>query len=464
MKIKQFEVAGLAQYSYVVSSHGEAIVIDPMRDFDRYTKYAQEQSLTIRFVTETHIHADFASGALALAEASGARLALSSYAQQPYLYSMEHQALRDGDELRVGKLRLTALHTPGHTPEHLSFVLFDEERDASEPVALFSGDFLFVGSLGRPDLLGEAAKQQLAQELYRSLHERITSLPDGVQVYPGHGAGSLCGSGMSERAESTLGYERRSQPLFKLEEEVFVREILESVPPMPSYYPRMKMLNAKGASSVAALPGDKEFSPARLSALLCDEAVTVLDLRRPEAFGGAHIPGAVNIGAGQNLSLWAGWIVDPEQRLLLVNDKGDDEEARRSLARVGLENVEGFLQKGMPGWIDAGMEFTRTAQLSTKEVAERAPDTQIVDVRSDKEWASGHISEAIHIPLGELKARTRELSKAAEIVAVCGSGYRSSIAASLLQAEGFLKISSMDGGMAAWNERSFRSSQTELIE
>ncbi len=215
MKIKQFEIPGLSQYSYVVSSEGQAVVIDPIRDFDRYTDYAKEQDLTIRYVTETHIHADFASGAVGLAEAAGAELALSSYVEEPYRYSMEHRPLRDGDVLEVGKLRLQALHTPGHTPEHLSFMLFDEERDASQPLALFSGDFLFVGSLGRPDLLGDEAKQQLAHELYRSLHARIASLHDGIQVYPGHGDGSLCGSGMSERAESTLGYERLIQPLFK---------------------------------------------------------------------------------------------------------------------------------------------------------------------------------------------------------------------------------------------------------
>ena len=453
MKIKQFEVAGLAQYSYVLSSAGEAIVIDPMRDFDRYTEYAREQGLAIKYVTETHIHADFASGALALAESTGAELALSSYDRAPYRYSMEHHSLRDGEALRAGKLRLAALHTPGHTPEPLSFVLFDEERDASQPLALFSGDFFFVGSVGRPDLLGEEAKQQLAHELYRSLHQRIASLPDGVQVYPGHGAGSLCGAGMSERAESTLGYERLIQPLFKLNEEGFIREILESVPPMPSYYPRMKNLNSKGASKVAALPGDNALSPARVSALLSEQAVTVIDLRRPEAFGGAHIAGALNIGVGQNLSLWAGWMIAPEQRLVLVGDKGDEEEARRSLARVGLEHIEGSLQKGMAAWIDAGVEFTRTAQLSMKEVAERDPGTRILDVRSDKEWASGHIQDAIHIPLGELQERTGELPKDSAIVAVCGSGYRSSIAASLLQAAGFPKISSMDGGMTAWTQR-----------
>jgi hydroxyacylglutathione hydrolase len=453
MKIKQFEVPGLAQYSYVLSSEGQAIVIDPMRDFDRYTEYATEHGLTIKYVTETHIHADFASGALALAEAVGAELALSSYEQEPYHYSMEHHALRDGDALHVGKLRLVALHTPGHTPEHLSFVLFDEERDAAQPLALFSGDFLFVGSLGRPDLLGEEAKQALAHELYRSLHERIALLHDGVQLYPGHGAGSLCGAGISERAESTLGYERLSQPLFKLEEEAFVHEILASVPPMPSYYPRMKELNSKGASSVANLPGNSPLTPAGVADLLSDKSVTVLDLRRPEAFGGAHIMGALNIGAGQNLSLWAGWMLDPGQRFVLVNDKGDDEASRRALVRVGLDHIEGFAQKGMPAWVDAGLEFTRTAQLSTKEVAERKPDTQVLDVRSEKEWSSGHIQDAHHIPLSELKERMQEVENNADIIAVCGSGYRSSIAASLLQANGFTRISSMDGGMTAWNQQ-----------
>ena len=258
---------------------------------------------------------------------------------------------------------------------------------------------------------------------------------------------------MSERPESTLGYERLSQPLFKLEEEAFVREILASVPPMPSYYPRMKELNAKGASSVADLPGKVALTPARVSALLADESVTVIDLRRPEAFGGAHIPGVLNIGAGQNLSLWAGWMLEPEQRFVLVNDKGDDEASRRSLVRVGLEHIEGFAQKGMPAWVDAGLEFTRTTQLSTKEVAERKPDSQILDVRSEKEWSSGHIHHALHIPLGELKQRIEELEKDRALIAVCGSGYRSSIAASLLQTNGFTKIGSMDGGMTAWNQQ-----------
>ena len=453
MKIKQFEVAGLAQYSYVVSSDGEAIVIDPMRDFDRCTAYAQEQGLTIRYVTETHIHADFASGAPALSEATGAELALSSHVAAPYRYLPKHRALHDGDTLRVGKVRLSVIHTPGHTPEHLSFVLYDEARSASEPVALFSGDFLFVGSLGRPDLLGDEAKEQLAHELYRSLHERIAFLPNGVQVYPGHGAGSLCGSGMSERAESTLGYEREAQPFFKLDEKAFVHEILASVPAMPSYYPRMKELNAKGASSVATLPGGKALTVAEVAALSSNADVAVLDLRRPEAFGGAHLPGAINIGASQNLSLWAGWMIGPDKCVVLVNDQGDDVDSRRALVRVGIGRIEGFLHKGMPAWIDAGMEFARTLQVSTTEVNQRGGEAQVVDVRNQKEWASGHIQNAMHIPLGELPQRAGEISDQSPVITVCGSGYRSSIAASLLQAQGFGNVSSMDGGMTAWNRR-----------
>jgi hydroxyacylglutathione hydrolase len=454
MKIERFEVPGLAQYSYVVSDNGEAVVIDAIRDVDRYTDYAASQGLKIANLVETHIHADFASGSIALAEATGAELALSAYDKgEHYRYAMPHRALQDGEGIEVGSVRLQALHTPGHTPEHLSFVLFDAERGANEPLALFSGDFLFVGSLGRPDLLGDEAKQGLAHELFRSLHERIPSLPDSVQVYPGHGAGSLCGSGMSDRAESTLGYERATNHLFRLAESAFVEEILASVPPMPVYYPRMKALNSEGAPSVSTLPGGRSLLPSEVAALSRQEDVVLLDLRRPEAFGGAHIPGAINIGAGQNLSLWAGWLLDPDKRIVLVGESGDDEASRRSLVRVGLDRIEGFLAQGMPAWIDAGMGFARTTQLSTHEVERHSSESLIVDVRSNKEWAEGHIAGARHIMLGELTRSCDKLPVDRPIIAVCGSGYRSSIAASLLARNGFSDVSSMGGGMSAWNQQ-----------
>jgi hydroxyacylglutathione hydrolase len=450
MNIKQFEVPGLAQYSYMISSEGEAVVIDAMRDFDRYTAYAAEHNLKITQITETHIHADFAAGSVGLAEATGARMSLSSYDEgELYQYAMPHRGLEDGDSIKVGRLRLEALHTPGHTPEHLSFLLFDVERSATEPLALFSGDFLFVGSLGRPDLLGEEAKVGLAHELYRSVHERIAELPDSVLVYPGHGAGSLCGAGMSEGAESTLGYERATQHLFRLSEEEFVKDILASVPPMPVYYPRMKKLNVAGAASVSAIYGATAIPAAELKWLLNRPRVTVIDLREPKAFGAGHIPGAINIGAGPSLSLWAGWLIDPERQIVLVGESGDDEESRRALVRVGLDEILGFLTEGMFGWTAAGYDIEETPLLSGDEVADRE-GLLLLDVRNDEEWASGHIPGARHVMLGDLPGRMATLSKDAPVVTVCGSGYRASVAASLLAAHGFRDVSILDGGMGAW--------------
>ncbi|HZQ42373.1 MAG TPA: MBL fold metallo-hydrolase [Acidobacteriaceae bacterium] len=456
MTIDRFEIPGLAQYSYVVSSEGRCIVIDPIRDTDRYVQFLEERGLTLSAVVETHIHADFASGAKALAEATGAELALSAHDDgEHYQYLMPHRSLQHGERIEIGSVRLEALHTPGHTPEHLSFVLYDTTRSETEPLALFSGDFLFVGSVGRPDLLGEDAKLGLAHELFHSLHRRMDALPDSVQVYPGHGAGSLCGAGMSERAESTLGYERRTNPLFGLSEDAFVAEILRSVPPMPAYYPRMKELNSRGAVGVSPLPGGISLSAAEVRALAGARDVVVLDLRRPEAFGGAHVPGAINIGAGQNLSLWAGWLLDPQSRILLINDKGDDEETRRGLVRVGLDNIVGFLKQGMPAWINSGLEFERTTQLSTEEVRKGSADKLVLDVRSDAEWKAGHIEGAKHIMLGDLPSSIAGLPSDRPIVSVCGSGYRSSIASSLLARSRSQQSESMDGGMSAWYQRKF---------
>ena len=454
MKIERFEIPGLAQFSYVISANGKAAVIDPIRDIDRYIAYAEEQGLTITHIMETHIHADFAAGSTALAEATDAELALSGHdAGEHYQYAMAHRALRDGDVIAVGSVRIRALHTPGHTPEHLSFLVFDDERSVTEPLALFSGDFIFVGSLGRPDLLGEAAKHGLAVDLYKSLHERIASLPDHLEIHPGHGAGSLCGSGMSERAQSTLGYERATDPLFHLAEGAFVEEILASVPPMPDYYLRMKELNARGADLLQAIPGGKSLSETTVAALAKQADTIVLDLRRPEAFGGAHIPGAINIGAGQNLSLWAGWLLDSAKRIVLVSEDGDDESSRRSLIRVGLDRIEGSLAKGMPAWLDAGLEIASIRQISTAEVGCEAKDALVLDVRSDSEWRGGHIDGAEHVMLGTLAHRLTSVADGAHIIAVCGSGYRSSIAASLLAQRGLHDVSSMNGGMAAWNKR-----------
>jgi hydroxyacylglutathione hydrolase len=456
MKLKQFEVPGLAHYSYVLGSDGKAVVIDPKRDCDTYVTYAAQQDLKITHVLETHIHADYASGALELAKITGAELWLSAHDRgSKFEYSFDHHEFGDGDELSAGDLRIAAVHTPGHTPEHLSFLVYEKSR-CGQPLALFSGDFIFVGALGRPDLLGEDEKPKLAAALYQSVHARISGLPDGVELYPAHGAGSLCGSGMAERSQSTLGYERFCNIFMAdREEREFIDAILKSVPELPDYYLRMKEVNSRGPRQLGDLPGDHSFAPAEFKAQLESLHPVIIDLRRPEAFGGAHIPGSFNIGATDNLSTWAGWIIPPDQPILLVGDEGVDlEEARRSLIRVGLDDVRGFLKGGMTAWMEAGFDQAHVRQISVKELAalldEREP-LLVLDVRSRKEWCSGHIDGAVHIPGGDLPKRVKEVPVDVPVAVICGSGYRSSIAASVLERAGHSSIRNVGGGMAAWN-------------
>lgn len=460
--LHQFEIPGLAQYSYVLASEGRAVVIDPIRDFDRYTDYLAAHHLTLTHILETHIHADFASGAPALAAATGAELALSAHDEgELYQYAMPHRPLRNGDRIAVGHLTIEALHTPGHTPEHLSFLLYDGGHDnhPDHPIAIFSGDFLFPGSLGRPDLLGEAAKVGLAHQLYRSLHNRISHLPDHIRIYPGHGAGSFCGASIGAQAQSTLGQERATTALYRLNEEDFVHHILDSVPAMPAYYPRMKQLNSAGAPSVATLPGNTALSPAQVHDLAENQNAILLDLRSPEDFAAAHIPNAISIGAGPSLSLWAGWLLDPNIPIVLVNNSGalngDDEPSRRALVRVGLDHIAGFLQGGMPAWTAAHLPTSTIGLLNPAEVQARldfAPDQVILlDVRNPSEWAAGHIPAARHIMLGDLPRQIPTLPTNQPIITACQAGHRASIAASLLARAGFKNVGSLEGGMNAWS-------------
>ena len=454
MKIERFEVPGLAQYSYVLAHEGEAVVVDPMRDTDGYVAYARLHDLTITHVLETHIHADYASGATALAAETGAELWLSAHdTGEDFEYQFAHHAFGDGEVLELGTMRIRAVHTPGHTPEHLSLLVFDWKRSREVPVAMLSGDFLFVGSLGRPDLLGEGAKERLAEALYDSVHRVLADLPDGLEVLPGHGAGSLCGAGMGEMAQTTLGYERVANGFFRLESDAFVEEILRTVPPFPGYYRRMKLMNAQGAALLNGVPGGTGISAKALRDMMTGEDLILLDVRRPEAFGGAHIEGAINIGAGQNLSLWAGWMLDAAKRIVLVGETGDDERSRRSLIRVGLDGIAGYLEGGMAAWVEAGFGSAAIPQISVSELQRRKGEGMVLDVRSDGEWKTGHIAGAWHVMLGDLPERMAELPMGQRIFAVCGSGYRSSLAASLLQRHGFGDVVNMSGGMGAWGRQ-----------
>ncbi len=457
MKLERFVVPGLAHYSYVVASQGKAAVVDPRRDVDVYLDYAAAGGLQITHVLETHIHADYASGARELAARTGAELWLSGHdTGEDFEYRFPHHEFRDGEEFLLGGARIVALHTPGHTPEHLSFLLFEEggeEGGRTQPVAMLSGDFVFVGSLGRPDLLGEAAKHKLAGQLYQSVHQKIAALPDGLEIHPGHGAGSMCGAGMGERPQTTLGYERSSNLYFApRSQDEFVSLILGSVPPFPEYYKRMKRVNSEGLL-LPELPGETAFSPEEFRKQTEDAQTVVIDLRRPEAFGGAHVPGAFSIGSDQNLAMWAAWMVPYDRPLLLVGDEATNyEEARRSLVRVGLDDIRGHLRGGMKSWILAGYPQDHVAQMSVAELAalQGRNGLFVLDVRTAREWNSGHVAGALHIPANDLPQRLATLPKDRTVHVLCGSGYRSSIASSVLKRAGLNQVVNVVGGMTAW--------------
>lgn len=459
MLFERFEDQGLAQYSYAVGcpGSGKIAIVDPRRDVDIYLQFAHERGLAISHVLETHIHADYASGARELAECTGAELLVSGHDRgETFEVTFPHRDFMDGDSIEIGSVRVEALHTPGHTPEHLSFLVYDGARSAETPMLMLSGDFLFVGSLGRPDLLGEAQKQALAERLFASVREKLAKLPDGLEIHPAHGAGSMCGAGMSGRPVSTLGFERIANPYLdpKLTREEFIRKLLAATPPFPDYYRRMKKVNAEGPKLLHGLPGRQEIEAGEFHQLV-ESGHLVIDLRDQLAFGGGHIPGSFGIGLGPNLSTWASWVVPYERPILLVpDDPARVEEAVRALVRVGLDDVRGFLEGGIAAWRNAGLPLSETAQTTPSQLHEALQGDEaprVLDVRSDQEWESGHVEGALHVFGGDLPKRTEEMPRNGHRLAlVCGSGYRSTVAASVLERAGFRNLLNVTGGMGAW--------------
>ena len=456
MLLERIEDEGLAQYSYIVGSRdpAEVAVVDPRRDIDVYLDWSRQHGARIAVVLETHIHADFASGARALAARTGATLLASAHDRgEIFEVSHPHRDIAHGERVSVGDIEIEAVHTPGHTPEHLSFLIF--ERDAPEPAAMLSGDFLFVNSVGRPDLLGDDESAKLAGHLYESV-QRLHSYHDALAIYPGHGAGSMCGSGMSQTPTTTLGQERQGNPYLdpSLSREAFVRRVLEDAPPFPSYYRRMKRVNAEGPPLLDHLPGQRALELDVFHRHV-QAGHVVIDLRDQTAFGAGHVPQAFGIGAGKMLSMWAAWVVPYDTPLVLLGDDSDVEEAARALIRVGLDDVRGFLRGGMSAWISAGLPVTHTAQIEPAELQRQLivrERPQVVDVRTDDEWRDGHLQGALHIMGGYLPERLGEVPRDRPLVVMCGSGYRSTIAASVLERGGFTHIANLRGGMKAWTD------------
>ncbi|HVC32182.1 MAG TPA: MBL fold metallo-hydrolase [Chloroflexota bacterium] len=449
MYLKQFFVEGLGHASYLIGSDQtqEAAVVDPGRDIETYVAEAQLRGFKIRYALETHLHNDFVSGARQLAQHVGAEYVASAEARLEFPY----RAVGEGDELRLGELRISVLFTPGHTPEHVTYVVGDTAR-AEAPVLVFTGGDLLVGTVGRPDLLGPELGRKLAPLLYDSLHQKILTLEDYVEVLPTHGAGSLCGRGISGKRTSTIGYERRFNPaLQKKTKKEFVEYVLSGNPGIPTYYRRMRPTNQQGPSDWRR-PEPRPLTPDEVVHLIGHGAI-VLDTRSNVAFGGGHIPGAINIGLDTMFATWVGWLVPSDVPLVLVIDDPQAwGEVVTRLARVGYERVVGYLQFGMSSWIEAAHPIGQISQWTVSklhdELAQARP--QVLDVRTDSEWESGHIPEAVHIMLGDLPERIGELDQSRPIAVICGSGYRSSIASSVLRQRGLTKLANVLGGMTAW--------------
>jgi rhodanese-related sulfurtransferase/glyoxylase-like metal-dependent hydrolase (beta-lactamase superfamily II) len=450
MYFKQFYLGCLAHASYMIGSDGEAAVVDPRRDVDSYIAEAREQGLEIKHVIETHLHADFVSGHRELAHRTGAKIYFGAKAGAKF----EHVPVREGDEIRMGDVVLRFLETPGHTPESVSILVVD--RAVSDvPKAVLTGDTLFIGDVGRPDLLGaRMSAQELAGMLYDSLHEKLLPLPDSVEVYPAHGAGSLCGRNISSETSSTIGQQRQfNYALRPMPKEEFVRMMTTDLPEAPAYFSRDVAINRDGAPELAELPDPAALSARDVDALQKKGAV-VLDTRPAAQFGAGHVPGSLHIGLSGQFASWAGALISPGSPIVVVADEEEQvREARTRLARVGIENVAGYLDGGILSWHDAGLPLATTEQIGVEELDARMREGtsgKIVDVRRPGEWQAGHIPGAMHLPLNALAGEAAALPKDQPVAVICASGFRSSIATSVLEQKGFTKVTNVIGGMTAW--------------
>ena len=445
MYFKQFSLDGLACQSYLIGDAGEALVVDPQRDVDIYLNTAREQQLHIMHVVDTHLHADHVSGNTELAQRTGARLYIHPLAHARY----EHSPLDDGAELAVGAVRARALFTPGHTPEHVSLIFTDGSR-ADEPWFVLTGDSLFVGDVGRPDLLGAEASRNLATQLFDSLHHRLMRLPDSLEVYPGHGAGSLCGKAMSAKLSSTIGFERRfNYALGITEKEQFVQSITGDLPAQPPNVPFIKQLNRDGPP-VLGERAARKLTAAHVRRLLREGAI-VVDLREPGAFGAAHARGALNVaGSSNQFATRLGFLVPPRAPLIFVAH-GENEclDAMRAASRVGLDNVLGFMTPAE----SKQLAQAQLPQLTVRRAAEalHRGEVEVLDVRERSEYTTGHVPGARHIPLSQLPLRLGELRRGGPLADMCAGGVRSSSAASLLAREGFAQVANIPGGFDAWH-------------
>jgi len=450
MYFEQFYLTCLAHASYLIGSEGEAAVVDPQRDVDIYLKAANEQNLEIRHIFETHLHADFVSGHKELAARTGAKIYIGAQAQAGF----PHVPLIDGLEVKMGAVRLRALETPGHTPESVCLVITDE---SSQPCAVLTGDTLFIGDVGRPDLSPTHTPRELAGLLYDSLHQKLLALPDAVTVYPAHGAGSLCGRAMRAERSSTIGTERLTNYALQIAtREEFIAQLTANLLARPDYFLEDAEINRSGAAALTELPPLPGLSPAEVEALLRQDA-NVLDVRPGDVFAAGHVPGSINIALAGQFASWAGGILGIHSKPVLIGDSDAQvEEARMRLARVGIEELRGYLAGGVAAWQKAGLPLLKTEQISVQELNEKLNEgswraRDVLDVRREGEWQAGHIADVQWRALDTFPHGLPAIDRARPVAVHCKSGYRSMIACGLLERAGHRNVINVAGGFDAWH-------------
>ncbi|HXY77924.1 MAG TPA: MBL fold metallo-hydrolase [Candidatus Acidoferrales bacterium] len=454
MYFEQFYLTCLAHASYMIGSEGEAAVVDPQRDVDIYLKVADEQNLKIRHIFETHLHADFVSGHRELAARTGAKIYIGAQAGAEF----PHVPLTDGYEVRMGAVRIRALETPGHTPESVCLVVSDEDKSA-QPCVVLTGDTLFIGDVGRPDLSRTHTPQQLAGLLYDSLHEKLLALPDGVMVYPAHGAGSLCGRAMRVERSSTIGTERLTNYALRIaSREAFIAQLTSNLPARPEYFLEDAEINRSGATALTELPPLAALSAAEVQRMLRKNAnVNVIDVRPNDEFAAGHVPGSINIALSGQFASWAGGILGIHSKPVLIGDtEAQIEEARLRLARVGIEDLRGYLAGGVAAWRKAGLAVLKTAQISPQELSQKLRDgswdaSDVLDVRREGEWQAGHIPQVQCRALDTFPQRLPAIDGERSVAVHCKSGYRSMIGCSLLERAGYRNVINVAGGFDAWH-------------
>jgi hydroxyacylglutathione hydrolase len=450
MYFEQFYLGCLAHASYLLASEGEGVVVDPQRDVELYLTAAAQHGVTIRHIFESHLHADFVSGHKELAARTGAKI----YIGAPAGAMFPHLPVGDGFELKFGKALIRVLKTPGHTAESICLVVTDQEKSCA-PWAVLTGDTLFIGDVGRPDLSPQHTPAQLAGMLYDSLHGKLLTLPDNVLVYPAHGAGSLCGKNMRAERWSTIGTERLTNYALQIKSrEEFVTQLTSNLPARPEYFLKDAEINRTGAVALAELPPLRAIAASELNTML-SEGEIALDVRPGDEFAAGHVPGSVNIALSGQFASWAGTVLGLAAHPVLMAASDEQlAEARLRLARVGIEVLDGYLDGGVAAWKQAGFPVNLISQMTPSQLDARlkAGGVQVLDVRREPEWDAAHIADATWWPLDNFRVSPPEMDRDAPIVVHCQGGYRSMIASSLLQRAGFKQIINLTGGFDAWQQ------------